>query len=29
MKKVEITGREVLPIDLGTMNMGDKAGTFD
>ncbi|MDM8101755.1 MULTISPECIES: aldo/keto reductase [Oceanobacillus] len=29
MKKVEIAGREVLPIGLGTMNMGDKAGTFN
>jgi len=29
MKKVKIASREVLPIGLGTMNMGDKADTFD
>ncbi|WP_080873434.1 aldo/keto reductase [Oceanobacillus timonensis] len=29
MKKVNIAGREVFPIGLGTMNMGDKAATFD
>ncbi|UUI04281.1 aldo/keto reductase [Oceanobacillus jeddahense] len=29
MRKVKIAGREVLPIGLGTMNMGDKAETFD
>lgn len=29
MKKVKIAGREVLPIGLGTLNMGDKSDTFD
>ncbi|MFD1066845.1 aldo/keto reductase [Oceanobacillus locisalsi] len=29
MKTVNIAGRKVFPIGLGTMNMGDKAETFD
>ena len=29
MKKVKIAGREVFPIGLGTLNMGDKSDTSE